>query len=45
MCFDFLYNFCLKRFSFYEDFSDILSQTTKRLHVKNQLSLTDFNET
>jgi hypothetical protein len=26
MCFDFLYNFCLKHFSFYEELSEILSQ-------------------
>jgi hypothetical protein len=25
MCFDFLYKFCLKHFSFWEEFSEILS--------------------
>ena len=29
MCFDFLYNFYLKHFSFSEEFSEILSQLLK----------------
>jgi len=34
MCFDFLYNFYLKGFSFYEEFCDILSYMYTTLHVK-----------
>jgi hypothetical protein len=44
VCFDFLYNFCLKHFSFYEEFSNI-SQMYIGLHVKCPLFLSDFNET
>jgi hypothetical protein len=39
MCFDFLYNLCLKHFSFYEELSEIWSQTDIGLHVKYPLFL------
>jgi hypothetical protein len=42
MCFDFLYNFCLKHFSFYEEMSDVWSQMYIGLHVKYPLFLSDF---
>ena len=45
MCFHFLYNFCLKHFSFYEESSERLPQTYVRLHVTYPLFLPDFNET
>jgi len=44
ICFDSLYNICLKHISFQEEFSEILSLVHKRLHVKYQLFLTFFNE-
>jgi hypothetical protein len=44
MYFDFLYKFCLKHFSFWEEFSEILSQMDIGLHVKYSL-MSDFNET
>jgi len=34
MCFDFLYKFCFKHFSFWEEFSQILSQMYIGLHVQ-----------
>jgi hypothetical protein len=43
MCFNFLYNFCLKHFSFYEEFSEI-SQMYEGIHVKYPIFLSDFNE-
>ena len=45
MCFDFLYNFCLKCFSFYEELREILSKLYIGLHVKFPVFLSDFNET
>jgi hypothetical protein len=45
MCFDFLYKFCLKYFSFQEEFIEILSQMYIGLHVKHPLFWSDFNET
>ena len=45
VCFDFLYNFCLKHFSFYEEFSKTSSKMAKRFHVKYPLFLSDCNET
>ena len=45
MCFDFIYNFYLKCFSFCKELSKILSQIWKRLHVKYLLFLSDFNWT
>jgi hypothetical protein len=42
VCFDFLYNFCLKHFSFYEEFSEILLQMCVGLHVKCPLYFSDF---
>ena len=37
MCFDFLYNFCLKHFSLCEELTEILSYMWKSLHVKYPL--------
>ena len=45
MCFDFLYNFCLKHFSFKEELSELWSEMYVGRHVKYQLFLSDFNET
>jgi hypothetical protein len=45
MCFDFLYNFCLKHFSFWEELREIWSKMFVGLHVKYPLFLSDFNET
>jgi hypothetical protein len=45
MCFDYLYNFCLKHFWLWEEFKEILSQMYTGLHVKYPLFLSDFNET
>jgi len=44
MCFDFLYKFCLKYFSFYEKFSLIWSKC-KLVFVKYPLFLSDSNGT
>ena len=44
MCFDFLYNFYVKHFSFYDEFSKMSSKMSKRLYVKYPLFLPDFNE-
>jgi len=43
MCFDFLYNSCLKNFSF-SDLSEIWSKMYIELHVKCPLFLSDFKE-
>ena len=43
--FDFLYNFCLKHFSFYEEMGEVWSKMYIGLHVKNRLFWLDFNET
>ena len=43
--FDLLYNFCLKRFSFYEEFSEIISYKYASLHVKYPLLFLDFHKT
>jgi hypothetical protein len=45
VCFDFLYNFCLKRFSFQVELSEIWSKMYIGLHVQYPLFLSDFNET
>jgi hypothetical protein len=45
MCVDFLYNFCLKYFSFIEEFSEIWSKMGIGLHVKYPLLLAGFNKT
>jgi len=45
VCFDFLYNFRLKHFSFQEEFSEIWSKMYIGLHVKWRLLWSDFNET
>jgi hypothetical protein len=44
VCFDFLYNFCLKHFSFYEEMSEIWSNMYTGLHVKYPLFLPSFND-
>jgi hypothetical protein len=43
VCFDFLYNFGLKYFSFLEELSEILLKMYIGLYVKYQLFLLDFN--
>ena len=45
MCFDFLYNFCLKYSSFYEELSDMWSKIYIGLHVQYVLFLSNCNET
>jgi len=46
MCFDFLYNICLKYFSLLEELSEICSKKKYiGLHVKYRLFLSEFNET
>jgi hypothetical protein len=45
MCFDFLYKFCLKHFSFEEEMSEILLKVYIDLDVKLPLFFSDFNET
>ena len=45
VCFDFLYNFHLIRFSFYEELREILLQMYMYPHAKYSLFLTDFNKT
>ena len=45
MCFDIRYNFCLKHFSFYEEWNKIWSKLYIGLHVKYPLFLSDFNRT
>ena len=46
VCFEFLYNFCLKHFSFQEELSEIWpNMYIGLLHVKCRLLLADFNET
>ena len=45
MCFDFLYNFCLKHLSFSEEMNEIGSKMYTGLHVKYPLFLSDFNVT
>ena len=44
VCFDFLYNVCLKHFRF-QEFSWVPSKTYMNLHVKCRLLLSDFNGT
>jgi hypothetical protein len=44
VCFDFLYNICLKHFSLQEELSEIWSKTYIDLHVKYPFFLSDFNE-
>jgi len=45
MCFNFLYNLCLKHFSFYEEMSEICWKMYIAFHVQYRLSLVDFSET
>ena len=45
MCFDFLYNFCLKHFSSQEELSEIWPIMYIGLQVKYPSFLSDFNET
>jgi len=39
VCFDFLYNFCIKYFSFLEEFSNILTHMYAGIQVKYLLLL------
>jgi hypothetical protein len=43
-CFDFLYKFCLKHFSLYEEVREILSKMYIGLYVRYPFFLSDFNE-
>jgi hypothetical protein len=45
MCLDFLYNFCLKYFPFWEEFNEISSQKSKSRLVMYPLFLSDFKGT
>ena len=45
VCFHFLYNVCVKQFSFYEELSEILSYMEIGGHVKYPLFLSFVNET
>jgi hypothetical protein len=45
MCFEFPYNFCLKHFLFWEEWSEILLKMYIGIYVKFELFLPDFNET
>jgi hypothetical protein len=45
VCYDFFYNVCLNYLRFWEEFSEISSKMSKRLHVKYSLFLSNFNET
>ena len=45
MRFDFLYNSCLKYFTFYEEMGAIWSKMYIGVHVKYLLFLSDCNET
>jgi hypothetical protein len=45
MCFNFLYNFYLKYFSFWKKFIEMLLHMWKCDYVKCPLFLSDFNET
>ena len=44
MCFDFVYKFCLRHLSFYEEYSYILSHMYIRIHVNYPLFSSDLNE-
>jgi len=44
VCFDFLYNFCLKHFSLLGELSETCSKMSTGLHVKYTLFLPCFNE-
>jgi type II secretory pathway component PulC len=45
VCFDFLYNFCLQHFSFWEELSKMWSKMYISLYVKYLVFLSSFNET
>jgi hypothetical protein len=45
MCFDFLYSFSPKHFSFCKEVNEVRSKMYTDLHVKYALFLLDFNET
>jgi hypothetical protein len=45
MCLDFLYNLCLKHFSFQEELSEIWAKPFIGLRVKYPLFLSEFTET
>ena len=44
LCFEFLYNLCLKHFSFFEELSEIRSKMCIGLYIKYPLFLSYFNE-
>jgi len=44
MCVYFLYDLCLKYFSFWEEMSELLSKMYVVLHIKHPLFLSDINE-
>jgi len=44
VCFEFLYNLCLRHFSFFEELSEIRSKMYIGLHIKYPLFLSYFNE-
>ena len=44
MCSEFIYNFCLKHFSLYEELGHILLEMYAGLRVKHPLFLVDMNE-
>ena len=44
MCSDFLYDLCLEHFSFYDEFSELLSKMYIGLHVNLKLFSSDFSE-
>ena len=44
MCFDFLYKFCLKHFSFWEELNGMWSKVYIGLHVQYQLFLAHINK-
>jgi len=45
VCFDFIYNFCLKHFSFWDKLREIWSKKYVWLHIKYPFFMSDFNET
>ena len=45
MCFDVVYNFSPKHFSFWKELSEMLSSVYKHIHVKYPLILSYFNDT
>jgi len=44
MCFEFVYNVCLKHFSSWEEINGVLSQIYVSVHAQYPSFLSDFNE-